>query len=159
RSAIPRAPPSFPTRRSSDLFGSIRILSPLEPEVVIDNLRRSDHDVIVPEELKEFGVTDLSAEVKGSNFELHWIADTSRFVNQRCRGFVRAVGNGSRISARFTAGPIDFLLIAYLPLAAIVGVVVGRTRWYWLALAGVSVALMLIAKRNRGAEPKRARLI
>ena len=51
-------------------FGSIRIVSTLEPEAVIDNLRRSNHDVIVPEELKEFGVTDLSAEVKGSNFEV-----------------------------------------------------------------------------------------
>ena len=139
-------------------FGAIRILSPLKPEVVLNNLRRSDHDVTVPEELKEFGVTDLSAEVKGSHFEIHWVADKG-VASPRCRGSVSGVESGSRIAAKFIASPIDALLIAYLPLMAIVGILVGRSRWYWVALAGITVALLVISKRNRGAQPMRARLI
>ena len=139
-------------------FGAIRVISPLKPEVVIDNLRRADHDVTVPEELKEFGVTDLSAEVKGSQFEMHWIAE-SGVASPRCRGDVRAVENGTRIAARFNAGPVDFMLIAFLPLMAIVGILVGRSRLYWVALAGITVALFVMGKRNRGAQPMRARLI
>ena len=143
---------------SSREFGAILVVSPLKPEVVIDNLRRADHDVIVPEELKEFGVTDLSAEVKDSQFEVHWIAE-SGVASPRCRGSVRAAENGSRIALRFSAGPLDGMLIAYLPLMAIVGILAGRSPWYWAALAGITVALFVMGNRNRGAQPMRERLI
>ena len=139
-------------------FGAIRILSPLKPEVVIDNLRRADHDVTVPEELKEFGVTDLSAEVDGSRFEISWIAEGGP-VSPRCRGLVIGVENGTRIAAWFSASPIDGLLIAYLPLMALVGILSVRSRWYWLAFVGITAALFVMSKRNRGAQPMRARLI
>jgi hypothetical protein len=155
----------MPTRAlSSRLYsswrelGAIRVISPLRPEVVLDNLGRSNHDVTIPEELKEFGVTDLSAEVKDSQFEIHWIA-VSGVAGQRCRGFVRAADNGSCITARFSASWIDFLLIAYLPLVAIVGALVGRSQWYLLAFVGITAALMFVSKMNRGAQPMRARLI
>jgi hypothetical protein len=139
-------------------FAAIRILSPLKPEVVIDNLRLADHDVIVPEELKEFGVTDLSAEVTGSQFELRWIAE-SGWSNTRCRGSVSEVENGSRIAVWFSATPIDGLLITYLPLITVVGMLAERAWWYWVALGGMSVWLLALSQRNRGAEPMRARLI
>jgi hypothetical protein len=140
-------------------FGAIRLTSPLGPDVVIDNLRRSDRDVIVPEELREFGVTDFSAEVNGSQFNIRWVTDTRRFSNPGCHGFVRAVENGSRIAARFSATPIDTLLVAYLPIMALVGALLGRSQWYWVALAGGFIALLFVSQRNRGAEQKRARLI
>jgi len=139
-------------------FGAIRILSPLKPDVVIDNVRRTDHDVIVPEELKEFGVTGLGAEVKGSRFEMHWIAE-SGFASPRMRGSVSAVENGSRIAVRFNGGPIDGLLTASLPLMAIAGMLAGRSPWYWVALGGISVGLLVMSQRNRSAHPMRERLI
>jgi len=139
-------------------FGAIRILSPLRPEVVIDNVRRADHDVIVPEELKEFGVTDFGATVNGSQFEINWIVEQG-VASPRCRGVVRASENGSRIVVRSSATPIDSLLILYLPLATIAGMAVGRSPLFWLAFTGVSLVMLFFSRRNRGAEPMRARLI
>jgi len=139
-------------------FGAIRILSPLKPEAVIDNLGRTDHDVIVPEELKDFGVTGLSAEVQGSQFEMRWIAENG-WASPRCRGSVSGSENGSRITVWFATNPIDGLTIVYLPLMAIVGALGIRAWWYWVGLIGISVGLIVMSQRNRGAEPMRARLI
>ena len=139
-------------------FGAIRIPSPLKPEVVIDNLGRTDHDVIVPEELKDFGVTGLSAEVQGSLFEMRWIAENG-WISPRCRGSVSGAENGSRITIWFSASPINGLVIVYLPLMGIVGALGIRAWWYWVGLIGISVGLIIMSQRNRGAEPMRARLI
>ena len=149
--------------KSSPLgIGEIEIASTFEPAVVLENLRARGREwraSAVPEDLRPYNVTNLTADVSGSEFALRWVGTNSPFYSPVCFGVVERTAQGSRIKARFKRDmkaiqPILFLFsLAILQFASDRSVVSGILLVAWVLI----LASMARGRNHKG--PLLARLI
>jgi hypothetical protein len=149
--------------KSSPLgVGEIEIASPFEPDVVLENLRARGREwraSAVPEDLRPYNVTNLTADVSGSEFALRWVGSASSFYSPVCFGVVERTSQGSSIKARFKRDlkaikPILFLFpLAILQFASDRSAVTGLLVVAWVLI----LASMARGRNHKG--PLCARLI
>ncbi len=142
--------------------GKIWIDSSLPPAAVLDNLRARRHqwrESAVPEDLRKFKVQSLGVEIKGSQFELHWLGQISLFYNPLCFGTVEQTSNGSRINAGFKLYKRGFVFIGAALASAVLPLLLDWSTFHWLYFVVILGLLAPMVMKNRTSEPMRARLI
>ena len=83
---------------------SIEIVSPLEPDEVVANLRARGNEwreSSVPDDLRKLKVGSLCVSISDMTFDLYWSGSVSPFYNPVCSGTLESTRNGTRITARF----------------------------------------------------------
>jgi hypothetical protein len=104
---------------------AIRLLSPLKSEQVLNNLKqrgREWRESVLPPDLRNAGVKNLSVETKGDGFTLQWVGGASVLYNPAFIGSVIDVaGGGSEISGhigRKIPQPLAIVVLVALPFQA-----------------------------------------
>ncbi len=146
----------------SEPLGTISFDSPLQPAVVLENLRergREWRESAIAEEFRKHKVGKLLVEIEGAGFQMRW-APFNPFYNPMCFGTVQPYRDGSRIRAGFKLYKRDFVFMG----AAFSGAVFPLLMGFWSTFYVASFALMVILLspmilKNRTSEPMRTRLI
>jgi hypothetical protein len=140
---------------------ALTIESPLAPADVIENIRAAGKEwrqSAIPEDLKRFKV-QLSVEISGYDFEMHWAGSVSPFYNPVLYGAVDWTPMGSRIRIGFGRNKKILRLMALYAAMAILPLLNGGDRIYWTLSTIMAISLGFSALHNRRKEPMRSRLI
>ena len=89
----------------------------------------------------------------------HASGGANSLYNPVCFGTVEPYGNGSRIRAGFKLDLRDIAAVGLLPAMTALALLGRRSTFNWVLFAISLILLVVLAVRNRGAEPMRARLI